>query len=109
MKRFWKILLVLAVPAAVYLTATLSGVTQAFFPALSALLVILLPLVLGGWFARRFKLGWGLFGAEAAPALGRIACRRMSSCATAFRKASSAVGLRGSTASENTGCVKDAG
>lgn len=65
MKHFWKFLLVLAVPAAVYLTAVLSGVPQAFFPALSALLILLLPLLLGSWFARRFRLGWGLFGAGA--------------------------------------------
>lgn len=66
MKHFWKFLLVLAVPAAVYAAAALSGAPQAFFPAVSALFVILLPLLLGAWFARQFRLGWGLFGIGAA-------------------------------------------
>jgi uncharacterized membrane protein YhfC len=66
MKRFWKFLLVLAVPAAVYGAALLSDIPYAFFPALSALLIILLPLLLGDWFSRRFRLGWRLFGVGAA-------------------------------------------
>lgn len=65
MKRFWQLLVILLVPAAVYLTAMLSGIPQAFFPALSALVIVLLPLLLGGWLARRLQLGWGLFGAGA--------------------------------------------
>jgi uncharacterized membrane protein YhfC len=70
MKRFWKFLLVLAVPAVAYGAAALSGVPRAFFPALSALLIILLPLLLGAWFARRFRLGWGLFGVGALTFIG---------------------------------------
>lgn len=65
MKRFRTILLIIFALAAVYLTAVFSGVPEGFFPALSALLIILLPLLLGGWFASRFKIGWGLFGAGA--------------------------------------------
>ena len=65
MKRFLKILLFVLAPAAVYLSAVVSGVPRAFFPAFSALLILVLPILLGGWLARRFRLGWGLFGAGA--------------------------------------------
>lgn len=63
MKRFRTFLLFFLGLAAVYLTAMISGIPLAFFPALSTLLILLLPLLTGGWFARRFQLGWGLFGA----------------------------------------------
>jgi uncharacterized membrane protein YhfC len=63
MKHLRTILLVLFTLAAVYLTAVISGIPHAFFPALSALFILVLPFVLGGWFSRRFRLGWGLFGA----------------------------------------------
>jgi uncharacterized membrane protein YhfC len=66
MKRFWKILLILSMPGVVYGVAIVSGTPQAFFPALSALLIILLPLLLGSWFARGFRLNWSLFGIGAA-------------------------------------------
>jgi uncharacterized membrane protein YhfC len=65
MKRFRTILLIIITLAAIYLTALFSGIPAAFFPALSALLIIVLPLLLGAWFVRRFQLGWGLFGAGA--------------------------------------------
>lgn len=65
MKRFRTFLLVLLVPAAVYLVAVLSGIPRAFFPASSALLILLLPILLGGWFARSLKVRWRLFAAGA--------------------------------------------
>lgn len=63
MKRFRTFVLILLGLAAVYFVAVASGIPQAFFPALSALFTLLFPLLIGGWFARRFRLGWGLFGA----------------------------------------------
>lgn len=65
MKQFRPILITLLVLGGIYITALISGIPEAFFPALSALLIIVLPILLGAWFARRFKLGWGLFGAGA--------------------------------------------
>ncbi|MEN8242107.1 MAG: YhfC family glutamic-type intramembrane protease [Chloroflexota bacterium] len=65
MKHFRPILFTILALAAIYFTAIISGVPEAFFPALSSLLIILLPLLLGAWFTRHFKIGWGLFGAGA--------------------------------------------
>jgi uncharacterized membrane protein YhfC len=65
MKRFCTFLLVLLALAAIYLTALISGVPQGFFPALSAIFILTLPFLLGGWFAGHFRLGWGLFGVGA--------------------------------------------